>query len=538
MKRTYMAMLAVGVGILCSGVSLAQFGAVLQEVATPGPCPTGLVWGDGHLWLLDRHLQEVYALDPSDGTVVRKLPTPGFFPTGIAWDGAALWISDICTGDDCTGQIFQVDPQTGHVLRTLVSPVAWPMGLCWDDGTLWILDDRRDKLIRVDPVDGTVLAEFRAPHLNPTGLALAGDYLWLGDRGQDRVYLVHRVSGEVLYDLAAPGPYVWGLAWDGRDLWCVDYQHRKVYRLQTDDETPYMLGEAHRHHLRVTTEIRTRGEGKVLEGLVSFALPEETPAQTLVRPLQYSTEPAEIVADKWGQRVANFRYRDLPAGESRRYSWEAVVELRDMRWKVHPDKVGSAEDIPEEIRQLYLADSIKYDIHNPFIRAVVDKVVGDEQNLYWKARKLYNYVIETLEYQRTGGWETAPIVLQRGDGSCSEYTFSYIALCRAVGIPARYAGALVIRGDDASLDWVFHRWGEIYLPGYGWIPVDANHGDQPLPADRAEGFGVLDGRFVITTLCGGFSEYLEWSYNGFTRQTTTARCRVAADTIAEWSPAE
>jgi transglutaminase-like putative cysteine protease len=536
MKRMYLFLLMMALGV--STVSFGQFGAVLQELATPGPCPTGLVWGDGQLWLLDRHQQAIYAIDPANGAVLSRLPTPGFFPTGIAWDGAALWISDICTGDDCTGQIFQVDPGTGDVLRTLVSPVAWPMGLAWDDGALWIQDDRRDKLIRVDPVDGTVLAEFHPPHLNPTGVAFDGKYLWLADRGRDRIYLFHPESGEVLFDLAAPGPYVWGLAWDGRDLWCADYQSRKLFRLRTDGETPYVLGETHRHHLRVTTDVRTRGEGFVHEGLVSFALPEESPAQRFVTQPTFSEEPTEIVADKWGQRVANFRYEELPAGQSRQYSWEADVELRDMRWKIYPDKVGSAEDIPEEVRRLYLADSIKYDIHNAFIQDVVRRVVGGEKNLYWKARKLYNYVIDTLEYQRTGGWETAPIVLQRGDGSCSEYTFSYIALCRAAGVPARYSGALVIRGDDASLDWVYHRWGEIYLPGYGWIPVDANHGDKPLPADRADGFGALDGRFVITTRCGGFSEYLEWSYNGFTREKTTARCRVAADTIAEWSPVE
>jgi len=43
-------------------------------------------------------------------------------------------------------------------------------------------------------------------------------------------------------------------------------------------------------------------------------------------------------------------------------------------------------------------------------------------------------------------------VLKRGSGSCSEYSFVMIAMLRAAGIPARYAGSVVIRGDDASRD--------------------------------------------------------------------------------------
>ena len=44
---------------------------------------------------------------------------------------------------------------------------------------------------------------------------------------------------------------------------------------------------------------------------------------------------------------------------------------------------------------------------------------------------------------------------------------------------------IVVRGDDASIDEAFHRWAQIYLPHYGWVPVDANRGDKPSPADQA-----------------------------------------------------
>jgi len=137
-----------------------------------------------------------------------------------------------------------------------------------------------------------------------------------------------------------------------------------------------------------------------------------------------------------------------------------------------------------------------------------------------------------------GGWNTAPTVLARGNGSCSEYTFVYIALCRAAGLPARYVGSVVVRGDDASMDDVFHRWAEVYLPNYGWVPVDPSGGDQDLPRDQANYFGHLANRFLITTESGGGSETMGWTYNANEFWTTEPQTKVEIETIAEWEPAE
>ena len=63
---------------------------------------------------------------------------------------------------------------------------------------------------------------------------------------------------------------------------------------------------------------------------------------------------------------------------------------------------------------------------------------------------------------------------QRGFGSCQNQALVFVALCRAVGIPARVAHGINSVGlDDVSdiEDWS-HSWAEFYLPNYGWIPAD------------------------------------------------------------------
>jgi NADH-quinone oxidoreductase subunit E len=65
-------------------------------------------------------------------------------------------------------------------------------------------------------------------------------------------------------------------------------------------------------------------------------------------------------------------------------------------------------------------------------------------------RRIARYIQARMTYELSGGWNVAPTVLERGTGSCSEYTFLMIAMCRAAGVPARYVGSIVVRGDDAS----------------------------------------------------------------------------------------
>jgi len=516
-----------------SGSSLATPGDTLMSFPTPGQCPTGLTFDGKYLWLSDRLSDSLYTIDPQTGEVVSSIEAPGFIPLGLAWDGEFLWCID---GEE--NRIYKLDLKTGITLKSIESPTSSPKGLTWDGESLWLSDDRADMLMQISPDDGTTIVEFKAPSGSPQGLTWDGKYLWCADRIKDRIYMIETTYGEVLLSLDAPGKHARGLAWRNGYLWNVDYQDDRIYKLAVDDGVQIKTCDTRMEELLLIHEFRNYGPGEVKTLDVYFALPLERPNQRLLSDPSYSREPTDFIKDRWGQEFAHFHLEDIPLAERKLTAITYKAELAEARWFVFPENVGEMEDIPKDIRGKYLTDEDKYRIEDPIIQNAVEEAVGGEKNPYWIMRKIYKYVRDNMYYELAGGWNVAPAILERGNGSCSEYSFVFIAICRAAGLPTRYVGSVAIRGDDASTDDVFHRWCECYLPGYGWVPVDPSGGDSDSPARVAEYFGQVANRYLITTQGGGASEYLGWGYNVNEMWTSEGAVKVYKETVGEWSPVE
>lgn len=528
---------AMGVMMLLPAMVWAYTGEVLTSFTTPGDYPSGLTWDGHHLWVTDFQTDKIYQLD-KNGKVLRSIESPAYWPTGLAFDGKYLWNSDvkgqIPQGDEYhNGKIYKIDPKDGFVLKTITAPTPSPIGLAWDGSYLWCVDNIHRKLIQFDPNDGTTIKEFPSPAGSPQGITFDGKYLWISDRSQDEIYCVNPKTGNVFLIAKAPGKYSRDLCYDGKNLWNVDFITKKIYKLRIDNEK-FVRSNATEEQITYRHLTTNFGPGKIHQMDVQIALPVDRPNQKIENRFSYSPAKPEIAIDNWGQKTAHFIFREIPSGEKR----EAVVRYKittyNVRYFIFPDKVGGEKEIPEKVRSLYLQDNAKYEIHDPVITRAVASAVGNETNLYWKMRDIFNYIIKNMYYKRVGGWNTAPTVLARGNGSCSEYSFLFISMCRSAGIPARYVGTIAKRGDNRTIDDVFHRWVEVYLPHYGWVPVDPSGGDQSTPRGQAAHIGFVSNRFVITTQSGGGSETMGWNYNSNEYYTTDPKTNVDVDYYGEW----
>jgi transglutaminase-like putative cysteine protease len=63
--------------------------------------------------------------------------------------------------------------------------------------------------------------------------------------------------------------------------------------------------------------------------------------------------------------------------------------------------------------------------------------------------------------------------LEAGQADCGQQTLLLLALLRLNGIPARWqSGMIFSEGDYSNI----HDWGQVYLPPYGWVPLDLTTG--------------------------------------------------------------
>ena len=95
-----------------------------------------------------------------------------------------------------------------------------------------------------------------------------------------------------------------------------------------------------------------------------------------------------------------------------------------------------------------------------------------------KARAIYNYVIATMRYDKSGtgrGNGDAIWACTAKRGNCTDFHPLFISMMRAAGIPARFEIGFPLPPDqhDGAIPG-YHCWAQFYVEPYGWIPVDAS----------------------------------------------------------------
>lgn len=285
------------------------------------------------------------------------------------------------------------------------------------------------------------------------------------------------------------------------------------YHIVSDDIVyyEYVLSDPVEVKIRYTDSVKNIG-ARGITVKTRYAIPPTSPTlanQVVHGEVVYNPDVFSTTLDNWLQPIAIYE-RLVYGGVTSTTYYEVEATIYNITYDIDPDNVVGL--IPFDIMNAYTADATMYNITNPIIQNAVQDAIGTETNLYWKAKLLHDYVKNHLYYDIDGKWDEAPIVLSRGNGSCSEYSWLYIALCRAAGIPARYVGGTVIgsAGITPYNDSVFHRWTQIYLPNYGWVPVDVTWDDS---TNSDQYFGATSNRLFVTTICGGPSNYLGWTYN-------------------------
>lgn len=188
---------------------------------------------------------------------------------------------------------------------------------------------------------------------------------------------------------------------------------------------------------------------------------------------------------------------DIAAGEP-----EVTVTYRVVRHEVFPLRKDTAEALQDGDIPRFLKPSRMIPITG-VIQEEARRVAGDQGESMVRARLIYDHIVESVSYDKTGvGWG-------RGDalyacdirkGNCTDFHSLLIGQMRALNIPARFIMGLPLPEDTVEGQIKgYHCWAEFYIDGKGWLPVDASEASKH-PEKKDRFFACLDKNRVAFTL--------------------------------------
>jgi len=191
--------------------------------------------------------------------------------------------------------------------------------------------------------------------------------------------------------------------------------------------------------------------------------------------LNIETEPFTEVKD-----YVAFRWDD-PKDVVLRYSMKSDIKTFNKIVRVR-DKVNfPLGDLSDEVRY-YTRASESIDSDDKEVIKLGSEIIQGEDDLYAVVFKLGEWTKENIEYDLSTLTESvsqkASWVLRNREGVCDELTNLFIAMNRALGIPAKFiSGVAYTNAEDFEEGFGPHGWAEVYFPGYGWVPFDVTYGE-------------------------------------------------------------
>lgn len=210
-----------------------------------------------------------------------------------------------------------------------------------------------------------------------------------------------------------------------------------------------------------------------------FPVPQSSSVQS-IRELHFETpvEPDLTTGSKHGNR---FAYFEIPnPGETFQATMHFTctrVEIRTLLEDLQTDAAA-----PEGAYEVFLRPG-RLVVVDDRIRGLAAQTTQGMETTLEKAKALYEYVLETMTYDKTGvGWGRGDTnyACEVGKGNCTDFHSLFISLCRACGIPSGFELGLYLPYDplpDAEVG-AYHCWAAFRVPGKTWVPVDISEADR------------------------------------------------------------
>ena len=233
------------------------------------------------------------------------------------------------------------------------------------------------------------------------------------------------------------------------------------------EKKPYVLPKHFHVDMKVTAKPTAAPPGEIIRAWVP--IPREYPFQNGFEVISTSSAVKHMDDEQSPIRCL--------------YLEQAAKKNKDTEFKVEYNYTVHGvrfEVAPTEVRPCNLDDAVLKEftreaphvVFTPEIRALSQKIAGDETNPYLKAKKFYDWISDNIKYSYAIEYSTirniSDYCRSKGYGDCGQEAFLFITLCRLNGVPARWQSGWNTSPGSTTI----HDWSEIYVAPYGWMPVD------------------------------------------------------------------
>jgi len=145
-------------------------------------------------------------------------------------------------------------------------------------------------------------------------------------------------------------------------------------------------------------------------------------------------------------------------------------------------------DIPEEMREKSRLAQGPWQVNNPEIVDLAQKIVGNETNVLTMVKKLVKWINDNIRYSSRDIPRYPNETLRERFGDCDDQANLLITFLRIYGVPAHLQVGCIylpakkvnetswdghLKTVSSGIGW--HGWAMVYIPPWGWLPVDLTY---------------------------------------------------------------
>ena len=204
-------------------VAAVAYGDIVASFPAPCPEAVGLGWDGNYLWCFNYEPDDVYRLDPRNGSVVSSFRV-GEHPPMYEPVGLTCAEGHVVTGHDLPNA-FNVWTYAGSRVRHISEIPNYSLALTWDGQYFWGIAAESEWLLVKYSRYGEPVASF--PGLRIFSLGWDGEYLIGG-----KPYFLMKLTTTASCVATMPSPWPTGCACGNGYIWVLESTLDYIYKLR------------------------------------------------------------------------------------------------------------------------------------------------------------------------------------------------------------------------------------------------------------------------------------------------------------------